>query len=79
MTRVLDVTGSKAQETVEKFGGRVVRAIFVIEEANETSEMAVNAGDQDVEKRLTEMDAHAVSAGGMDDSREAIYTRLEGK
>jgi hypothetical protein len=78
-TKVLEVSGPKARETAELFGGRVIRAIFVIEDTTERTGSSTHDADNEVEGLLAEMDAHAVHAGDMDDSREAIYTRLEGE
>ena len=73
-TQVLEVSGTKAEETAKLLGDRLVRAIFVVEETAEDK-----SSSDDVETLLAEMDAHAVHAEDVDDSREAIYTRREGE
>ena len=73
-TKVLEVSGQEAQQTATLLGNRLVRAIFVVEEA-----MEAPSSSNDVEALLAEMDAHAVHAEEVDDSREAIYTRREGE
>ena len=73
-TTVLEVSGREARQTATLLGDRLVRAIFVVEEATEDQ-----SSPNDVEALLAEMDAHAVHAEDVDDSREAMYTRREGE
>ena len=82
-TKVLEVAGTQVQQTAERLGDRIIRAIFVVEEKVDSAvpDAVRPAKDSihEVEALLAEMDAHAVRAGDLDDSREAIYTRLEGE
>jgi len=73
-TTVLEVSGQEARQIATRLGNRLVRAIFVVEEPMEDKSSL-----SDVEALLAEMDAHAVHAEDVDDSREAIYTRREGE
>jgi len=73
-TTVLEVSGQEARQTATLLGDRLIRAIFVVEEATDDK-----PSPDDVEVLLAEMDAHAVYAEDVDDSREAIYTRREGE
>ena len=69
------LTGSKS-EIAEKFAAidGVIREVIVLIE--ESSDSIV---EPTVEEMFAEMEPYTVKVGDVDDSRESIYTRMEGE
>jgi len=57
-------------EKISQLTGQVTRAILWVEDT-------VPAAPRDVAAILADLDQDTISAGFVDDSREAIYTRME--
>ena len=77
---VIEGQKNEIAEKIAKISGRVIRAIVVVEDpAPAGNGSAQGAPHRDVEKILAELDKDTVAVGDADDSREAIYTRLEGE
>lgn len=75
------LTGSK-QEIAQKLAsleGEVREAIVFIEEPSDASGQSRPDVPATVEELFAEMEPYTVQVGHVDDSREAIYTRMEGE
>jgi len=70
---VLKGTKQEIAEAIVRISGEVREAIVIVEEAPQPSEY------QPGEDIFAEMEPFTVRVGGVDDSREAIYTRQEGE
>jgi hypothetical protein len=71
----IQVIEGKKEEIAEKIGkisGQVTRAIVWIEDEGGQAPNLM-----DVDAIMAELDRDTVSVGHVDDSREALYTRLE--
>ena len=68
------LTGSKGEiaETVVRIEGVVHEVIVFVEEPSES----VSLSEDDM---FAEMEPFTVRVGGTDDSRESLYTRMEGE
>lgn len=73
--KTLVLRGSKEEiaEKVAKLDDKVVEAIIIMEEAEGAIEYPT------VEDFFREMEPYTVHVREFDDSREAIYTRMEGE
>lgn len=71
--QVLRGTREEIAQTVLRIGGEVREAIVFIEEPSGPSE------DLSGDDIFAEMEPFTVKVGGVDYSREAIYSRLEGE
>ena len=67
-------------------GGKQVRAeiqddkrIIIYDLANGVSSAPRHITDPQFEKLMAEMEADTVASGRLDDSREAMYTRMDGE
>lgn len=69
------LTGSKSEiaETVVRLEGRIHEVIVFVEEP---SDSIPEPSDEDI---FAEMEAFTVKAGGVDYSRQSLYTRMEGE
>jgi len=67
------LTGSKTEiaESVARLQGEIREAIVFVEEAVDSI-----PAEADI---FAEMEPFTVKAGGADDSRESLYTRMEGE
>jgi len=72
------ITGSKQEIAAKVAGleGDVREAIVFIEEPMRSSTQGV---PETVEEMFKEMEPYTVKVGDVNDSREAIYTRMEGE
>jgi hypothetical protein len=69
--QVIEGQKSEILEKIAKLSGQVTRAILWVEDS------APAAGTRDVDAILADLDRDTVAVGFVDDSREALYTRLE--
>jgi dTDP-4-dehydrorhamnose reductase len=69
------LTGSKAEiaEALARIDGEIREVIVVVEEPSDSTV------PETVEEMFAEMEPYMVQVGGVDCSREAIYTRMEGE
>jgi dTDP-4-dehydrorhamnose reductase len=69
------LTGSKAEiaDALARIEGEIREVVVVVEEPLDSTVPAT------VEDMFAEMEPYTVKAGGVDCSREAIYTRMEGE
>ncbi len=76
--RVLKGSKKEIAQKVASLEGEVREAIVFIEEP---ADLRPPGGEraQDAEDIFAEMEPYMVHVGGVDDSREAIYTRQEGE
>ncbi len=72
-THVLTGTKQEIAEKVARLEGDVRQVIVFVDEPADVP--AITAG----EDIFAEMEPYTVQVGGCDDSREAIYTRMEGE
>lgn len=72
------LTGSKQQiaQQVASLKGEVREAVVFVDEPIDTSAPPVPATVEDL---FREMEPYMANVGQLDDSREAIYTRVEGE
>jgi hypothetical protein len=63
-------------EAVVRITGEVREAIVLVEEPSDSATPAPPAPGEDI---FAEMEPYMVHVGNADDSREAIYTRMEGE
>jgi hypothetical protein len=73
-TYVLKGSKQEIAEGLARIRGEVREAIFFVEEPT-----APEAGAPDAEDVFAEMRPFMVNVPGVDDSREAIYTRMQGE
>ena len=71
--RILRGSKQEIAETVARISGEVREAIVFVEEPSDSAAPAL--GD-DI---FAEMEPFTVKVGGADDSREALYSRMEGE
>jgi phenylpyruvate tautomerase PptA (4-oxalocrotonate tautomerase family) len=71
--QVLTGTKQEIAEAIVRINGEVREAIVIVEETPQPGEY------QPGEDIFAEMEPFMVRVGGVDDSREAIYTRQEGE
>ena len=71
------LTGSKAEiaEALARMDGVIREVVVIVEEPAET----ILPVPETVEEMFAEMDPYMVQVGGVDCSRDAIYTRMEGE
>lgn len=74
-THVLKGSKQEIAESLIRMSGEVREAIVFEEESPEVPEAAT----QDAQKLFAEMDPFMVDASDVDDSRQAVYTRIEGE
>jgi hypothetical protein len=69
------LTGSKSEiaETVVRMDGVIREVIVFVEEPSDLAPVP------SVEDFFAEMEPFTVKVGGVDDSRESLYTRMEGE
>lgn len=72
-THILTGTKDEIAEKVSRIDGVIREVIVVVEEP------ADNVGVSLEEDIFAEMEPYTVQVGGVDDSRESIYTRMEGE
>ncbi len=77
-TREIKGTREQIVEQIEHVEGRIVSAILMVEESAAAGEF-VPPTDEEFAKLAAELDSLAVRAGHVDDSREAMYTRMPGE
>ena len=75
------VQGSKEviADRLSHIRGNIVEAIFFVDDSGNGHAAGRDLSDADFEALLREMDAHTVSVGNVDYSRESIYRRMEGE
>ena len=71
--RVLIGSKSEIAETVAHIDGEIREAIVFVEEL---ADSIPALSEEDI---FAEMELFTVKAGGADDSRESLYTRMEGE
>jgi DNA-binding FrmR family transcriptional regulator len=70
--QVFEGQNNEILERISKLTGQVTRAILWIEDAVPSPSVL-----RDVDAILADLNQDTVSVGSVDDSREALYTRLE--
>jgi len=75
-THVLKGSKQQIAESLARISGEVREAIVFVEEP---AEQTAQAGAPDTEDIFAEMRPFMVDAQDVDDSRNAIYTRMEGE
>jgi hypothetical protein len=70
---VLKGSKSEIAEQLSRIDGPILEVIVYVEEP------APPIPEETVEEMFAEMEPHTVKVGNADDSREAIYTRMEGE
>lgn len=80
-TQVIEGSARQIAETVVQITGRVFQAILFVEEPSDhlSPPLDNDLTDEQFEQIMTEMEAHTVSVGGADYSREGLYTLREGE
>jgi hypothetical protein len=74
-THVLKGTKSEIADAVTRMDGVIREVIVFVEEPADSIPPPIET----VEEMFAEMEPYMVKAGGVDWSREAIYTRMEGE
>jgi hypothetical protein len=74
-----EITGSKAQiaEQIQRIDGEIVKVFLLIEEGSPRNPGPVT--DAELEQFRDDMEADTVAVDHVDDSREAMYTRMPGE
>jgi hypothetical protein len=75
-THVLRGTKQEIAKSLSQISGEVLQAIVFVEESAPTAADAHTCGAEDI---FAEMRPFMVDGQDVDDSRETIYTRLEGE
>jgi hypothetical protein len=74
--RILRGTKQEIVEHLTRMSGEIREAIVFVEETPPTGTAVDGSGEEDL---FAEMRPFMVDGAGLDDSREAIYSRMEGE
>ncbi len=77
-TQVIEGSRQQIAEQVLRIDGHIAKAVVYLDDPADVAR-SPRLSDQQFEKLMAEAQADTVAVGHMDDSREAIYTRMEGE
>ena len=77
-TREIKGTKQEIVDQINQFGGRILSAILLVDDVK--ADKFVPPSQEQLDKWMKELDELAVSGpANVDDSREAMYTRMPGE
>lgn len=79
-TQVVEGSPREVAERIQHIADRRIVAVLLMDELSGTGVSSLaDVSEEEFGKLMAELQADAVAVGHVDDSREAIYTRMDGE